>query len=118
MPPAFELLSALVRFRADVIIITVLAIVACHVYRMYLRQHDAAQEFSAPTCFAVITVVLAGALLAEWIQWILGYPAPANPAVVALARAVMLGTTALIGAVLLITAARLARLRVDLRVHA
>jgi signal transduction histidine kinase/DNA-binding response OmpR family regulator len=118
MPSAFEMLNAIVRFRADAILMAVLAIVACGACRQHVRRRGGGREFSGLTCVTVIALALAGALLAEWNLLVLDYPAPESLAVAIAARALVLGATALIGAVWLIAAARIALLRAELRVHA
>jgi signal transduction histidine kinase/ActR/RegA family two-component response regulator len=118
MPSAFEMLNAIVRFRADAMLVAVLAIVACGACREHVRRRGGGREFSGLTCVTVIALALAGALLAEWNLLVLDYPAPESLAVAIAARALVLGATALIGAVWLIAAARIALLRAELRVHA
>jgi signal transduction histidine kinase/ActR/RegA family two-component response regulator len=118
MPSAFEMLNALVRFRADALMLAALAVMACGLYRNHLRRRGAHREFSALTCVTVIALAFAGVLLAEWNLLVLDYPAPESLAVALAARALVLGATALIGAVWLIAAARIALLRAELRMHA
>jgi signal transduction histidine kinase/ActR/RegA family two-component response regulator len=118
MPIAFELLSAVVRYRADAIAIVVLTLAACGLCRAYLRRRGAAQEFSGTTCVWVIALVVVGALLAEWTLPSPGYPASAGPSSALMIRALVFGSAALVAAVGLIAAARIALLRAELRVHA
>ena len=118
MPSAFELLNAIVQYRADAIVISVLAVVACGICRSRVRLRGAGPEFSGITCVMVIALTVAGALLAEWTLLVLDYPAPAALATALVARAFVLGAAALIGAAWLIAAARIALLRAKLRVHA
>jgi len=118
MSPVVELLAFLIPYRADAIVVAVLAAVACHVCRSYVRRRGAGRELSGVTCATVVVIALAGALLAEWTSLVLGYPAPESITAVAFARAAVLAAAALVSAVLLIAAARLALLRAELRVHA
>ena len=118
MLSVFEPLDAILRYRADAIAIAVLAIVVCTLSRRHIRRRGAAQEFSGTTCVMVVALVIAGALLAEWTLLVLGYPAAGSGTVAVAARGMVLGAAALIAAVWLIAAARIALLRAELRVHA
>jgi two-component system, sensor histidine kinase len=118
MPSAFELLHAILRTRTDAIAIAILTIVGCAITRIHVARHGAAREFSGFTCVMVVAWVVAGALLAEWSLLMLGYPASVSPPTMLAARGLVLGAAALIGAVWLIAAARIALLRAELRVHA
>jgi signal transduction histidine kinase/ActR/RegA family two-component response regulator len=118
MPSAFELLSAIVRYRADAISMVVMAIAACGLCRRFLRRRGSAEDFSGKTCVIVIAIPVVAALLVEGMLPSLGYPAPATWSVVLTTRALVMGTAALSAAVWLITAVRLALLRMKLRAHA
>jgi two-component system, sensor histidine kinase len=118
MPPGFELLSIIVRFRIDAISIVVMAMAACGMGRAYLRRRAATQDFSGKTCVTVIAIPIVAALLVEGTLPFLGYPASATRSVVLMTRALVLGAAALCAAVWLITAVRLALLRAELRGHA
>ena len=118
MPSTIELLDAVVRFRADAIGVILLSLLAgWHCLRL-TRRRKAAHEFSWLTCATAVSGVVAGALLAEWITLVLGYPASTPVTTVMIARATVLGTTALTGAILLIAAVRVALLRAEIRAHA
>jgi signal transduction histidine kinase/ActR/RegA family two-component response regulator len=118
MSPAAELLALLIQYRADALVVAVLTGVACLVCRGYVRQRGASRELSDVTCATVLAIAVAGALLAEWTSLVLGYPASGPITTVAFARGAVLTASALVSAVLLIAAARLALLRAELRVHA
>ena len=118
MPSGFELLSETVRYRADAISTIVIAIAACGICRAYLRRRGAARDFSGKTCGLVIAIPIVAALLVEGTLPFLGYPASATRSVVLMTRALVLGAAAASAAVWLITAARLALLRAELRAHA
>jgi signal transduction histidine kinase/ActR/RegA family two-component response regulator len=117
MPSAFELMIPLVRYRIDAIAVTVLACVACGICRSQVKSRGAEKEFSGKACVVVVALAVAGALLAEWTASVLGYPGSVTATVMA-SRALVLGTAALLAAVWLQAAARIAVLRAELRVHA
>jgi two-component system, sensor histidine kinase len=118
MPSAFELLSAAVRFRVDAIAAILLTVGACSLCRARVSRRGAGKDFSGMTYAAVLAVTVVGALVAEGTSSAFGYPEPDTLSTTLLARVLVLSAAALIGAVVLIAAARIALLRAELRVHA
>lgn len=113
-----EFLDVLTRLRLDALLSMGVVLVASEIARRYARRQDAESEFSRVVCLTVVALALAGALLAEWTGLVLGYPASATLATLALARAAVLATSVVLGLVLLVTALRLALLRAQIRAHA
>ncbi len=118
MSPAETLLDTLVRYRLDALVVAVATLVACQASRTRVRRRGAARELSGAICVTVVVIALAGALLAEWTSLVLGHHDSVPVATVAIARATVLVAAGLVGAVVMIAAARLALLRAELRVHA
>ncbi|MEO6246842.1 MAG: ATP-binding protein [Opitutaceae bacterium] len=118
MPATLQLLETVVRYRADTISLVMLALVACRQGRNYAWRHGAAEDFSHRSCVKIMVLAGVGALLADWLTLLLGYPAPDSFAAILIARTAVLGGVAVAGAVLLVAAVRVALLRADLRAHA
>lgn len=118
MSTAPEFISLLVRIRADAFVVAILTFAACEYSRSFANRKGAGADLSRVVCLTAVFLVLAGALLAEWTGFVIGYPAAASLSTLILARAAVLGAAALLAAVLLFTSVRLALLRAELRAHA
>ena len=118
MPPIPEMLYSLARTRSDALLVLLLAFAACWIGTRHVLRHGARKDFSHLVCLAVVSLALAGALLAEWINLVIGYPASVSLTTFVLVRSAILGTTVALGLGLLVTAIRFALLRAELRAHA
>jgi len=118
MPSSHEILSAALRWRVDALLLGLLALAACEACRRYVRSRGAERDFSRANSVAVLVLAVAGALLAESIALMLGYPASVPLGAIALARAAALGAAGLLAGVLLTGATRFALLQTELRAHA
>jgi signal transduction histidine kinase/ActR/RegA family two-component response regulator len=116
--PAAAQFEFLLRYRLDAVCLAVLAVLACYVCRMLVRRRRADQEFSPATCGLVILLTICGALIAEWVTGAFGLPADHPVASLAMARAIALGGTAFLIAVLLTSSTLLALMRAEIRQHA
>src|SRR5690349_15555575 len=110
-----ELLSALLRLRLDAVLALVVSLAGCDYCRSYVRRRGAEGDFSNFTALVVIALAFMGAVAAECTALVLGQPAAGSVAVIVLGRAAVLGSVMLVGGLVLISAARFALLRAELR---
>ncbi|NUN93108.1 MAG: hypothetical protein HUU04_04915, partial [Verrucomicrobiae bacterium] len=113
-----EILRLSISWRIDVAGLLGAMTACCLVCRRHVAQNGAGAEFPRSNCVSALLLAIAGALLAEWCNVLLGYPDSGALRSVVLARWSILGASALSGGVLLWTAVQLAFLRSKLRIHA
>ncbi len=111
-------LDVLLRYRLDAVALAAAAILACYFCRRLVRRRRADQEFSPTTCTLVAVLVVAGAIVAEWIAG--SHPFPPDTRVLSLVtvRLLLLGGAAFLVGVLLVNATLLALMRAEVRQHA
>ncbi len=119
MHPDATVLSELLRYRLDAILLGALALAACLWCRAFLRRRGATENFSPATCLLATGLVLAGAGLAEWAATLAHQlPSATSASSVLGPRALALGGTAFLVAVLLVSTTLLALMRTKVSQHA
>ncbi len=111
-------LGSLLHYRLDVVCLAAFALAVCGLCRWWVRRRHAEQEFSRATCGVVLLLATGGAFLAEWVGTALDFPIAARGTSVAIARAIALGGTAFLIAVLVTNSTLLALMRTEIRQHA
>lgn len=118
MPSAPELLAAFVRLRVDAVIIALIALVACVVFRRELRRRSALSFVNRPARSIVIALVLIGTGWAEWASHLMNAHGDVMIGSIAIVRSLILLTFGALTTVVLIGIARLALLRAQLSARA
>ena len=116
--PTDNLLSLVLRLRLDAVVFAAIALAACLRCQTYVRRRGEDGDFTFATCTLVAVLVVGGALAAEWAATVVAFSTTADRMLVAASRELALGSAALLVAVLLAGATRLALLRGELRRHA
>jgi signal transduction histidine kinase/ActR/RegA family two-component response regulator len=112
------MLNECLRFRLDAVLLVLFALGACLFCRGFVQRRDAGKNFSQVACMLVAVFVLGGIGLAEWVT-VLGGDLPTSgtrTSVLAL-RVQVLGGTAALVAVLLVSATLVALLRAEILRH-
>src|SRR4051812_34019680 len=117
MSSSTPLLELLWQTRADTLLLGILSGLTYMAARRAPGEPHGGVAFPRVTLLSIVAVVLTGAAMAELSPLVIGYPASASIGQLVLARAGVLITAALVNAVLIGTAVRLARLRAELRAH-
>ena len=110
--------ESLIAYRLDAVALAVLALGGCLGCRRLVQHRRADQNFCRATCWIVVLLVIAGALLAEWVQATLAFPAENRLAAVASARGFALAATAFLISLLIATATRVSLMQAEIRQHA
>jgi len=115
---ASELLGEFLRLRLDTVGFTVVSVAGAAYFRRAVRRHEAEADFSRATWPLLALLVVVGALLAEWAQHAIAFPASTPLVSRFSARLVMLGCTTMFGLVLLASSSLSAVMRAEIRRHA
>lgn len=119
MPTPGSMLSEFLRLRLDAVLLGVLSLTACLFCRTFVRRRSAGKNFSRVACLLVATFVLAGFGLAEWVTALAGdQPAVGSLSSLLALRTLVLGGTAFLVAVLLVSSTLVALMRAEILRHA
>ena len=118
MPPAAPLLNELLRIHFDAILLAALAFSACFYCRSFLARRRAGENFSRIACLLVVALVIVGVGFAELVTVLAGdLPAAGSVSSVLVLRALVLGGTAVLVTVLLVSSTLIALMRTEILRH-
>lgn len=118
MNPAANVFVELLQLRLDAVLLAALALGACLYCRVFVARRHAGKNFSRVACLLVAALVLVGTGLAEWVTALAGdLPAFDSASSVLALRALVLGGTAFLVAVLLVSSTLVALMRTEILKH-
>jgi signal transduction histidine kinase/ActR/RegA family two-component response regulator len=110
-------LEYLLSYRLDAVCLAVMAAAACFGMRWFLRRRQAALEPTRAVFVGLAALTILGTVVAEWIGQSLNFPVEIRLASLAMARAYVLGSTAVVIGVVLAATGLLAVMRAELKRH-
>ena len=111
-------LNEFLRIRLDAVLLGAFALGACFFCRGFVQRRKAGVNFSRIACLLVAAFVFTGVGVAEWVTALMGaMPATAPVTTMLALRALVLGGTGFLVAVLLVCATLVALMRADILKH-